>query len=378
MEAKKSIKPTKPLGQRQLLGMKRKSLDKRILSYYEATQDVSSVVEYLVVVLLRDALVLQDLSFMCEDLIRQLFMSAEPNDTLRKFCRYFKAFFTNDEWNKQVKKRLFQNEAAYVKASEEARRYSELLNTPGAGEVEHPDLRHDLATIFEDANGKKHRLTIRDTHESLTKAEIAQRLEILTTLSILKTDSGVRRFVKFIDVDRNGVINTFKEEPVEEEREESGEISDTISKAEESVEEVIEIVAPEGIDIDALALNEEQLLALVQAAHPNIRSLKNIRVVFIEKEPEEQEPPEEEIPILDTRTQENSGGQETASTKKESSSTAVADPPPAAIKLVKPRNRKEASKLKLIREKLAGVYKNNGNSKKENNRKKNDDQSIPY
>lgn len=375
MEAKKSIKP---LGQRQLMTMKRKGLEGKVISYYEATHDVNSVVEYLVVILLRDALILQDFSFMCIDLVRQLFMTAEPNDTLRKFCAYFESFFTVDEWKEQVKDRLFKNEAAYLKVTEEARRYSKLLNTPGTGKIVRPDHKHDIVAVFEDANGKKHRLTIRDTYENLTQAESAQRLEILTTLTILKSTKGERRFVNFIDLDRTGKINTYDKEPVEDTQEESVKISSNVSEVEEFVEETIEIVAPEGIDIDALALDEEQLLALVQAVHPNIRSLKNIRVVFTEEKPEDQAPPEEEIPISDKRTQKNSDVQETASTKKESSSTAVADPPPSEIKLTKPRNMREFIKFRLIKEKITGAYKNNGKSKNGNNGKKDDDHTIFY
>lgn len=373
MEAKKSVKP---LGQRQLMSMKkRKGLEQKVISYYEATHDVNSVVEYLVVILLRDALVLQDFSMMCADLVRQLFMTAEPNDTLRKFCVYFKSFFTVDEWKEQVKRRLFENEAAYSKATEEARRYSELLNTPGTGKIDRPDHSHDIVAVFEDASGKKHRLKIRDTYENLTKAESAQRLEILTTLTILKSTNGMRRFAKFIDLDRTGKINTYEEEPVEEIQGESVGFSDPIMEVEETAEKLIEIVAPEGIDIDALALNEEQLLALVQAAHPNIRSLKNIRVVFIEKE---QEFLEEEIPIPDKRTQENSSGQEIGVTKKKSSTTAVADPPPAKTKQKKPRNRREEYILDLVTQALAKTGLGNSNRKKGNNRKKNDDHTIFY
>lgn len=375
MEVKKSVKP---LGQRQLLSMKRKGLERKVFSYYEATHDVNSVVEYLVVILLRESLILQDFSNMCADLVRQLFMTAKPNDTLRKYCAYFESFFTNEEWNKQVKRRLFKNESAYLKITEEARRYSELLNTPGTGKISYPDHKHDIVAVFEDANGKKHRLTIRDTYENLTKAESAQRLEILTTLTILKSMKGERRFVKFIDLDRTGKIKTYDKEPVEDKQEESVKISSNVSEVEEFVEEAIEIVVPEGIDIDALALNEEQLLAVVQAAHPNIHSLKSIRVVFTEEKLEDQVPPEEEIPISDKRTQKNSDVQETASTKKESSSTAVADPPPSEIKLTKPRNMREFIKFKLIKEKITGAYKNNGKSKNGNNGKKDDDHTIFY
>ncbi|MFM2488631.1 hypothetical protein ABW365_10875 [Enterococcus avium] len=47
---------TVKLGQRQIFGMKNTNLMKRVAKYFEQTKNASQVVEYLVAILLRDAL----------------------------------------------------------------------------------------------------------------------------------------------------------------------------------------------------------------------------------------------------------------------------------------------------------------------------------
>ncbi len=67
---------TQRLGQRQLLNMMRGNLEKRILQVYSETKDVPSVIEYAVALLVRHALSVADFSFMCHELIRELFLTA--------------------------------------------------------------------------------------------------------------------------------------------------------------------------------------------------------------------------------------------------------------------------------------------------------------
>ncbi|MDT2520337.1 hypothetical protein P7D62_16305, partial [Enterococcus avium] len=86
---------TVKLGQRQIFGMKNTNLMKRVAKYFEQTKNASQVVEYLVAILLRDALCVGDFSLeSLTELIHQIFLTTTPNDTLRKHCVFFESFFS--------------------------------------------------------------------------------------------------------------------------------------------------------------------------------------------------------------------------------------------------------------------------------------------
>lgn len=85
---------TQRLGQRQLLNMMKGNLEKRILQVYGETEDVPSVIEYAVALLVRHALSVADFSFMCHELIRELFLTAVPCTTMRRFSVFSKHILT--------------------------------------------------------------------------------------------------------------------------------------------------------------------------------------------------------------------------------------------------------------------------------------------
>lgn len=62
-----------PLQERQLLQMNRDSLEKRIQQYYNETKNEDVVIEYGLVLLVRNAMVMDDYSFICKDLICKIF-----------------------------------------------------------------------------------------------------------------------------------------------------------------------------------------------------------------------------------------------------------------------------------------------------------------
>lgn len=64
------------LGQRQLFGIKKDNLLKRISTYFEETNNAGEVVEYFVAVLVRHALSVGDYSINeLSDLIRNIFLT---------------------------------------------------------------------------------------------------------------------------------------------------------------------------------------------------------------------------------------------------------------------------------------------------------------
>lgn len=205
---------------------------KRVRQYFEQTQNASKVVEVLVAILLRNALCRKDYSIdLLTDLIHQIFLTTEPNDTLRKHCVYFETFFSGKmadgrkEWT-TVLDRLFTNEAEYREFTKESRRYKELLEKITSEEPGSSEFTFDIVSTFTDASGKKYKWILRDTKEisedSPNKAdEVAELLPIMTTLTIFQNAKGIRRFTEFFEYEcplrRSGVKRKAKKAQPESE-----------------------------------------------------------------------------------------------------------------------------------------------------------------
>jgi hypothetical protein len=85
---------TQRLGQRQLFNMLRGNLEKRVLKFYSETKEVSTIIEYMVAILVRHALALEDFSLMCQELIRELFFTAKPCAEMRAFSAFLNIILT--------------------------------------------------------------------------------------------------------------------------------------------------------------------------------------------------------------------------------------------------------------------------------------------
>ena len=197
------MKLVKALQGRQLFFMKKDNLMKRVSQYFEQTNNAAEVVEYLVAILLRDALCVEDYSLeSLTDLIRQIFLTAEPNDTLRRHVVYFKKFLKED-WQTVID-RLFLNEAEYQAFTKQACLYNEFLERQTRRIPKASGEKFNTVAIFKDADGKKYTWTLRDTKEISVDStsqieEVAGVLQILTTLTIFRSMKGVRRFAEFLE-----------------------------------------------------------------------------------------------------------------------------------------------------------------------------------
>ncbi|MBO0454151.1 hypothetical protein [Candidatus Enterococcus murrayae] len=209
------------LGQRQLFLMKWENLEKRIIKRYEQSQNVLEVVEYLVAVLVRSAICSRTISETLQALMRELFLTSEPNDMLRRYAPYFEEYCKND-WE-TIRNRLFSNEADYLACTKEARAYKDYLTEEATLDIRQADHTYIVESFFEDINGKRHKLTIRETDPNKTRIVIANILQILTTLTIFETN-GVRKFVKFINYEGSGKISTTSYDTRVEIAEESGQV----------------------------------------------------------------------------------------------------------------------------------------------------------
>ena len=114
--ASMTVKSTiKPLGKRQIFTMKRASLGKRGNGYYNNTHDATNIIESIVAILVRNALVFSDFSFICQELVTTIYLTAEPNDVLRRFSSLFKPYFKKSgDWDAVVH-RLFNNLICQIK-----------------------------------------------------------------------------------------------------------------------------------------------------------------------------------------------------------------------------------------------------------------------
>lgn len=184
------------LSQRQIFGVMRKNLEAKALKQFEEFHDIAALLECVIAVLVRNALVLGDYSFFLKEQIREVFLTADPNDEMRKFLPFFVSYFSEKEW-RQVILRLFKNKNTYYQQTKQVREYSKHLNKSTSQITLPENQKVTIETIFEDENGKKHKWTLRDADPSKKKEEFEPILEILTLLSIFETN-GVRRFAQLV------------------------------------------------------------------------------------------------------------------------------------------------------------------------------------
>lgn len=219
---------TRQLGQRQLFCMMRSSLEKRMGTFYEEQKDAATFIECAVAILVRHAVTIEDFSFLCRDLVREVFLTAAPCRALKLFSVFFESYFEAGEFT-QVRNRLYKNEAEYLAITEETRLYKTYLADKD------PTRRDSLAnhqfvlrSIFKGENGRKHTWNLKKAHPTKDEEEISGALRILPMLSIFETN-GVRKFAEFVEFFRDATIpdiHSAEEEVVEDVVEASATLSE--------------------------------------------------------------------------------------------------------------------------------------------------------
>lgn len=187
----------KPLGQRQLFGMKRETLEARLIENYKHGKDSAYAIQCALIILIRNALSPANFSFLAKELICSLFLESNDLQEVKELCVYFRPYFTDDQW-KKVTTRLFPSRKERSKIIEQARLYTEKLSLLHSGERE-AQTKASLLSTFLDENGKKHSWTLSNVDPTLTSKQHEDYLSLLSTLTILQKD-GVRRFVSLVEV----------------------------------------------------------------------------------------------------------------------------------------------------------------------------------
>ena len=243
----------KQLTRRQLFTMKnRKNLETKVRKFWEATKNADLVVEYIVAIIVRNALVASDFSLPCQDVVRDLLFQAEPSETLRQFSPFFKDYLDESEWISVIK-RLFKNENAYYKATKKMRVHKNSLKNRGSAVLVDNYDSYTLVSIFEDTNGKKHTWKLRDADPSNTLEETKRILNILTTLTIFQK-GDVRQFAKFLDCEFRGTTTLYStKQPKEQEQSVQNSVAkQSKTKADTSIEKVL----VDGMDLSVLTKGE--------------------------------------------------------------------------------------------------------------------------
>lgn len=257
----------KKLQQRQLFCTKRETVEKKVVQYFEKTQDADSVVEYAIALMVRHALVLGDFSLLFQDVIREIYSHARPSNTLKKFFPYFQSYFSDSEWQ-QIIKRLFISEKKYKKATKNTRIQASYLNNTGSAAITKEFGSYTLVTIYKDASGKKHTWRLRDADPRNTVEETERILEILTNLTIFQKD-GVRRFAEYIDYDCAGTTIVSSSRGTKEQTQAAISLQHDDSLAEDAD-------FLEGYDLNTLS--KESLIVLIK------QIFKEAKAVMLEEE----------------------------------------------------------------------------------------------
>lgn len=90
----------------QTFSLKPETLEKRIMDYYQETQNSSLTIKYILALRIRFKLGAQEFAHILEDLVRYLFMNTKATRTMKRFFYYFKDYFKEAEW-KRLTLRIF-------------------------------------------------------------------------------------------------------------------------------------------------------------------------------------------------------------------------------------------------------------------------------
>lgn len=364
---KKNVQ-TKPLSQVQLFVTKRNTLEQKISSYYENTQNVSDVIQYAVAIMVKNALVLSDYSEFLIELVRELFLHAEPSEVLRKNLCYFKPYFKGGEFDKVVN-RLFKNRKEYLQFSEEARSIYKYLHAEDALAKEDAKYGYHLVSVFKAASGKKHSWILRNIDPAMSKEEAREKtralLKVLTTLTIFE-QNGSRKFAQLVKFDYIESANVMHHE-------ESQELLEESDKNSEDAKETITIMVPHGFD--PRTLSDVEAIVLIQAHLPEGKTLADIEVLFVERPADSAEAadPVFDPPVISNEVKQESHEPESALIK-EDRAIGVADPPetestPKRSTNNRPLSGRQLSALSLINNRERGQGQQTSSGKRSGKKK---------
>ncbi|MGL9727695.1 hypothetical protein [Enterococcus sp. DIV0756] len=279
----------KKLSSRQIFGVKRESVERRIEAYFEETNDGKTVVQYAFALLLRNALSVTDFSGMLATIIQQIFLSSQPDDTLCSLAPFFKSYFSGGEWENVVT-RLFGNKKNYHAYDATITHYKKYVFEKTTPIDELRNQQYKYTSVFLKENGETHTWSMRDADPNISEEKFQAIIELLSMLTVFEKD-GNRLFVEVVSSDlmnctRRSLIkkkkapkkNAENEEPeiIEEKPLPFGSTLADLIRPAESEEEEMKITLPAGIQLEDLS--EEELLKIVTEQLPEGATLTGLRL----------------------------------------------------------------------------------------------------
>lgn len=114
----------------KIFRLKRKTIEKRLMDYYEETRDENGTVQILIALQVRDELGTADFSFFLKDLVYHLFLKTKSTRALRRYYIYFKEYFDGKDW-RLITLRLFPVKTFFAEKLEEL--YTQFIKEPLQG-----------------------------------------------------------------------------------------------------------------------------------------------------------------------------------------------------------------------------------------------------
>jgi len=371
--------PTQQLTERQILSMKPDNLAKKLSKWYEATQDTETMIEYGIIMLIRNALCVLDFSGVFKEIIHEVLLFGAPTDRLRDYAPLFRPYFKSGDWDKVVN-HLYKDKKEYHAFNSSVSAYKKYLHEKTTTIEELDGEQYKIVSVFTNANGKRHTWSLRDADPKASSVKINTLLGLLTTLTILKKDS-VRRFAK---LENSDTFNCTKQSHVR-----NGEVveeSVNIFKR-KAVAEPTNMRAPNYSllsEIDFSTMSEEVKIELIKLLLPEGVTLNDTRMEELKNESSKEEantksniekPKIAETPIANVRAEASASGAVLSADKE--LSTAVVEKNPVAISADKksspeydnnPKSQKQKDQEYRI-ESLRKENKGKSNKKKKNAKK---------
>lgn len=279
----------KKLSSRQIFGVKRESVEKRIEAYFEETNDAKTVVQYAFALLLRNALSVSDFSGMLATIIQQIFLSSQPDDTMCSLAPFFKSYFSGGEWENVVT-RLFGNKKNYHAYDATITHYKKYVFEKTTPIDELRNQQYKYTSVFLKENGETHTWSMRDADPNISEEKFQAIIELLSMLTVFEKD-GNRLFVEVVSSDlmnctRRSLIKKKKTpkkdaeneelETIEEKKPAFGSTLADLIRPAESEEGEMKIALPAGVQLEDLS--QEELLTIVTEQLPEGATLTGLRL----------------------------------------------------------------------------------------------------
>lgn len=86
------------LSNKKLFSLSRKTLEKRISSYYHKTNDGTATLEMLITLQVREELCKADFSYVLRSLVQRIFLKTRSIAAMRRYYLYFIDYFGKEDW----------------------------------------------------------------------------------------------------------------------------------------------------------------------------------------------------------------------------------------------------------------------------------------